>query len=100
MRTNLGVTVGSVVYVRTVKTGSGAVAVQIVWGSRGGSRRIEHVGSGRGEGEVSVLKGVAQQRIRGGQQDLGLEVGGGQDGGVYPSGATAVQIAERVLSRD
>ena len=32
-------------YVRTVKTASGATAVQIVWSSRRGSRNIEHVGS-------------------------------------------------------
>jgi hypothetical protein len=32
-------------YVRTVKTASGAVAVQIVWSSRRGSRSIEHLGS-------------------------------------------------------
>jgi hypothetical protein len=32
-----------VAYVRTVKTASGAVAVQIVWSSRRGSRHIEHL---------------------------------------------------------
>jgi hypothetical protein len=34
-----------VAYVRTVETGSGAAAVQVVWSSRQGSRRIEHLGS-------------------------------------------------------
>ena len=32
-------------YVRTVKTASGATAVQIVYSSRRGSRKIEHLGS-------------------------------------------------------
>jgi len=34
-------------YVRTVKTASGATAVQIVYSSHHGSRKIEHVGSCR-----------------------------------------------------
>jgi hypothetical protein len=33
-------------YVRTAKTASGAMAVQVVWSSRRGSREIEHIGSG------------------------------------------------------
>ncbi len=62
-------------YVRTVKTASGAIAVQIVWSSRRGSRRIEHVGSAHDEAEVEVLKAAARQRIVQGQGelDLGLE---------------------------
>jgi hypothetical protein len=32
-----------------VKTASGAVAVQIVWSSRRGSRSIEHLGSAHDE---------------------------------------------------
>ena len=40
---------GVVVYVRTVKTASGARAVQIVHSSRKGSREIEHIGSGLSE---------------------------------------------------
>ncbi|PZS29325.1 MAG: hypothetical protein DLM59_12945 [Pseudonocardiales bacterium] len=34
-----------VAYVRTVKTSSGATAVQIVHSTRRGSRKIEHLGS-------------------------------------------------------
>jgi hypothetical protein len=33
-----------VAYERTVKTSSGATAVQIVWSFRRGSRKIEHIG--------------------------------------------------------
>ena len=43
-------------YVRTVKTASGATAVQIVWSSRRGSRNIEHVGSAHDEAQFEVLQ--------------------------------------------
>jgi hypothetical protein len=52
-----------VAYVRTVRTSSGAVAVQVVWKSRHGSRDIEHLGSAHTGAEVEVLKAVAAQRI-------------------------------------
>jgi hypothetical protein len=64
---------------RTVKTTSGATAVQVVWSSRRGSREIEHLGSAHDEAELEALKAAAQQRIAAGQQelDLGLEHAGG-----------------------
>lgn len=63
-----------VAYVRTVRTASGAVAVQIVWSTRRGSRNIEHLGSAHDEGEVEALKAAARQRLIEGQTtlDLGL----------------------------
>src|ERR1700751_3630768 len=59
---------------RTVKTTSGATAVQIVWSSRRGSRRIEHLGSAHDDAELEALKAAAAQRLAEGQQglDLGL----------------------------
>ena len=39
---------------RTVKTASGATAVQIVHSSRRGSRDIEHIGSARDDVQVEV----------------------------------------------
>ena len=67
-----------VAYVRTVKTASGATAVQIVWSSRRGSRRIEHLGSAHDDGEVEALKAAARQRLAEGQGalDLGLNTAG------------------------
>jgi len=64
-----------VAYLRTVRTASGARAVQIVHGSRRGSRTIEHVGSAHDEAELEALKAAARQRLAGGQAelDLGLE---------------------------
>ena len=57
-------------YVRTVKTASGAVAVQIVHSNRGGSREIEHIGSAHSLGEVELLKVAAQQRLHANQDTL------------------------------
>ncbi len=66
-------------YVRTVKTSSGARAVQIVWSSRRGSRNIEHLGSAHDERELEALKTAAAQRLSEGQPelDLGLEAAAG-----------------------
>ena len=65
-------------YVRTVKTSSGATAVQIVWSSRRGSRSIEHLGSAHDEAQVEALKAAAAQRLAEGQGtlDLGLNTAG------------------------
>ncbi len=69
-------------YVRTVKTASGATAVQIVYSSRRGSRDIEHIGSAHDEAELELLKAAARQRMAAGQGelDLGLEPPGGAAG--------------------
>jgi hypothetical protein len=63
-----------VAYVRTVKTSSGATAVQIVWSSRRGSRSIEHFGSAHDEAGVAALKAAAAQRLAAGQAELDLGV--------------------------
>src|SRR3984957_15567238 len=52
---------------RTVKTTSGATAVQVVWSSRLGSRKIEHLGSAHDEAALEALKAAAQQRIAAGE---------------------------------
>jgi hypothetical protein len=63
--------------VRTVKTASGATAVQVVYSSRRGSRDIEHLGSAHDDVELTALKAVARERMARGQQeiDLGLPDG-------------------------
>jgi len=70
-----------VAYVRTVKTASGATAVQIVHSSRGGSRDIEHIGSAHDEAELEVLKAAARQRLAVGQGELDLGLGTAAGGG-------------------
>jgi hypothetical protein len=59
-----------VAYVRTVKTSSGATAVQIVWSTRQGSRKIDHLGSAHDEAGVAALKAAAAQRLTAGQVQL------------------------------
>jgi len=67
-------------YVRTVKTSSGATAVQIVYSYHRGSRQIEHIGSAHDDAELELLKAVARQRLAAGQGvlDLGPGFGGGR----------------------
>jgi hypothetical protein len=67
-----------VAYVRTVKTTSGAIAVQIVWSKRRGSRQIEHLGSAHDDAEVEARKAAARQRLAQalGALDLGLNTTG------------------------
>jgi hypothetical protein len=60
LRTNPGYVKWPGPYVRTVKTASGATAVQIVYSSHRGSRDIEHIGSARGDAELELLKAVAR----------------------------------------
>jgi hypothetical protein len=63
-----------VAYVRTVKTASGATAVQIVYSARrGAARRMEHVGSAHDEQELEALKSAARQRLAQPELDLGLD---------------------------
>lgn len=57
-------------YVRTVKTASGAVAVQIVHSTRRRARDIEHIGSAHTPAEVETLKASARQRLHAGQDTL------------------------------
>ena len=92
-------------YVRTVKTASGATAVQIVYSMRRGSRDIKHVGSAHDDAELELLKAAARQQLAAGQGelDLGLEPAG-QGGGPLPITASrmgclldALEHAYRVL---
>jgi hypothetical protein len=71
-----------VAYVRTVKTASGATAVQIVHSSRRGSRDIEHIGSAHDDAQLELLKAAAKQRLAAGhgELDLGLDAGADRGG--------------------
>lgn len=72
-------------HIRTVKTASGARAVQIVYSRRQGSRRIEHVGSAHDDVELELLKAAARQRLAAGQGELDLGVEASpQAGGPLP----------------
>jgi hypothetical protein len=73
-----------VAYVRTVKTSSGAIAVQIVWSWRKGSRSIEHLGSAHDDVELVALKAAAAERLAAGQTELDLGISGGLEAGTLP----------------
>ncbi len=85
-----------VAYVRTVKTASGARAVQIVHGSRRGARDIEHLGSAHEEEELEALKAAARQRIAAGQAelDLGLAAGAAAGGALEIASSRMGQLWE------
>jgi hypothetical protein len=70
-----------VAYVRTVRTASGAIAVQIVYSMRRGSRTLEHVGSAHDEAELEALKAAANQRLAQGQGELDLGLGAASPAG-------------------
>ena len=92
-------------YVRTVKTASGATAVQIVHSSHRGSRDIEHIGSAHDDVELELLKAAARQRMAAGQGelDLGLEVTDparrGRGGGPLPITSSRMAHLLRALDR-
>ncbi len=71
-------------YLRTVKTSSGATAVQIVHSSRRGSRDIEHLGSAHDDAELELLKAAARQRLAAGQGELDLGLDTAAPGGPLP----------------
>jgi hypothetical protein len=57
-------------YVRTVKTASGATAVQIVYSSRRGSRDIQHIGLAHDDVELELLKGPRDSGLQPGRVSL------------------------------
>ena len=72
LRTSRGFLSGRVPYVRTVRTPSGATAVQIVYSYHRGSRQMEHIGSAHDDAELELLKAVARLRLAAGQGVLEL----------------------------
>lgn len=87
------------VHVRTVKTASGARAVQIVYSNRAGKRRIEHIGSAHDDVELELLKTVARQRMLAGQGELDLGIQASPEvGGPLPITASRMGLLWDALS--
>ncbi len=86
-------------YVRTVKTGSGATAVQIVHSSRRGSRDIEHIGSAHDDAALELLKAAARQRLAAGQGELDLSLAAAAPGGPLPITASRMGCLADALER-
>lgn len=79
-------------YVRTVKTASGATAVQIVWSSTRGSRKIEHLGSARDEQQLAALRAAGEEKIAAGQTVLDLGIGEAPAVGPLPITASRMAV--------
>jgi hypothetical protein len=86
-------------YVRTVKTASGATAVQIVYSSRRGSRDIEHIGSAHDDAELELLKAAARQRLAAGQGEFDLGLDTAAAGGPLPVTSSRMGCLLDALSR-
>ena len=86
-------------YVRTVKTASGATAVQIVYSSRRGSRSIEHIGSAHDGAELELLRAAARQRLSAGQGELDLGLDATGAGGPLPVTASRMGCLLDALTR-
>ena len=63
------------VFIRRVRTKSGATAVQVAEYSRGRQRIIKHIGSAHTEAELGVLLAQARGWIDDGQQTLDIDIG-------------------------
>ena len=63
------------VFVRKVRTASGATAVQIAERRGGRDRVIEHVGSARTDAELAALVALARRKMHPGQGELDLSAG-------------------------
>jgi hypothetical protein len=86
-------------YLRTVRTSSGATAVQIVHSSHRGSRDIEHLGSAHTAAEVELLKAAARQKLAVGQGVLDLGLDAGAPGGPLPIVSSRMGYLVDALSR-
>ena len=81
-----------------MRTASGANAVQIMHGSRRGSRDIEHIGSAHDPAAVEALKAVARQRLAGGQGELDLDTAGVESAALAAAGSGPLPIASTRMS--
>src|SRR5262245_55459697 len=54
----------SVYRIRTVRTASGATAVQVVWYEKNATKLAKHIGSAKNEDELKILRSLAKQYIR------------------------------------
>jgi len=64
-----------VVFVRKVRTASGATAVQVAERQGGRDKVLEHLGSARTEAELAALLQAARRKIYAGQGELDLSAG-------------------------
>ena len=80
-------------FLRKVKTGSGATAVQIVDKTGGKYRIVEHLGSAHTDAELTVLMRAGRDKLNPGQATLDLGIDAGPD----PAKAIVQSSASRLL---
>lgn len=61
-------------YIRTVRTDSGATAVQVVYSQKRGAKTMKHLGSAHTDEDLALLKAQAQRLLDGDQMSLDLGV--------------------------
>lgn len=83
---------------RTVKTASGAAAVQIVHSNRRGSRQIEHIGTAHDEQELAALKAAAAERLAAGQLRLDLGIAAVDGAGPLPITSARMAVLTDALA--
>ena len=79
-------------YIRTVRTASGATAVQVVYSEKRGSKSMRHLGSAHTPEDLAALKAQAQRLLDGDQitLDLGIDT--------TPSGSGSAQSPVPITS--
>jgi len=83
-------------FVRRVKTSSGATAVQIMHKRGRRVLGVEHIGSAHDEAKLAALEEVARQRLHAGEQELPLEMPQNSRSG--PSAGTYSPVVEDTAS--
>jgi hypothetical protein len=71
--------------------------VQIVWSTRRGSRKIEHLGSAHDQAGVAALKAAAAQRLAAGQAQLDLGLAARADSEPLPITASKAALLWEAL---
>jgi hypothetical protein len=84
---------------RTVRTASGATAMQIVHSPRRGARDIEHLGSAHDEAELEALKAGAAQRLAAGHGELDLVLAAVASSGLLETPKSDIKIAVGTTER-
>lgn len=83
-------------FVRRVKTASGATAVQIMHERGRRVMGVEHIGSAHDEAKLAALEEIARQRLHAGEQELPLEMPRNSRSG--PAGGTYSPVVEDTAS--
>ena len=79
-------------YIRTVRTASGATAVQVVYSEKRGSKSMKHLGSAHTDEDLALLKAQARRLVDGDQMSLALGVD------TTPSGSGSVDAPVPITS--